>query len=85
MLDPGGISLLVLATLIYIAHALQDLSTEECFAAGLNKANLVCSSCDTLKEFNLDVLESSCRKCCNVDDVNASPTKYSRAQLEVCG
>ncbi|ROT78519.1 15 kDa selenoprotein [Penaeus vannamei] len=54
-------------------------------AVGLNKANLLCSSCDTLKEFNLDVLEANCRGCCNVDDVNATPTKYPRAILEVCG
>lgn len=28
---------------------------------------------------------ANCRGCCNVDDVNATPTKYPRAILEVCG
>lgn len=42
---------------IFVVEAVQELSTEECFAVGLNKANLLCSSCDTLKEFNLDILE----------------------------
>ncbi|XP_071535157.1 selenoprotein F [Panulirus ornatus] len=83
--DPGGICFLILGTLMSIVDAVQELSTEDCFAVGLNKANLLCSSCDTLKEFNLDILESNCRRCCNVDDVNATPTKYPRAQLEVCG
>lgn len=85
MVDPGGIGLFIAATLLSIVEAVQELSTEECFAVGLNKANLLCSSCDTLKEFNLDVLEANCRGCCNVDDVNATPTKYPRAILEVCG
>jgi len=84
--DTGGISLLVFGVLMtWIESAVSELSTEECFAVGLNKANLVCSSCDTLKEFSLQNLESNCRKCCQQDDVNSSPTKYPRAQLEVCG
>ncbi|KAK4328234.1 hypothetical protein Pmani_001353 [Petrolisthes manimaculis] len=57
--------------MIIVIEAVQELSTEECFAVGLNKANLLCSSCDTLKEFNLDILEANCRQCCNIDDVQA--------------
>ncbi|KAK3853017.1 hypothetical protein Pcinc_040418 [Petrolisthes cinctipes] len=59
MVDPGGVCLLILGTLIFVTEAVQELSTEECFAVGLNKANLLCSSCDTLKEFNLDILEAN--------------------------
>jgi len=84
--DTGGITLFILGTLMtWIESAVSELSTEECFAVGLNKANLVCSSCDTLKEFSLQSIESNCRKCCQEDDVTSSPTKYPRAQLEVCG
>ncbi|XP_068212773.1 selenoprotein F [Palaemon carinicauda] len=85
MVDPGAVAVLVVTSLIAIVEATQSLSAEECFGVGLNRATLLCSSCDTLKEFNLEVLENNCRKCCNVDDVNATPTKYPRAQLEVCG
>ena len=42
---------------IALVEAAQSLSTEECFAFGLNRATLLCSSCDTLKEFNLELLE----------------------------
>jgi len=84
--DTGGFALFVLGTLVtWFEFAVSELSTEDCFAVGLNKANLLCSSCDTLKEFSLQNLESNCRKCCQRDDVNSSPTKYPRAQLEVCG
>lgn len=85
MVDPGAAGVLLVTALIAIIEAAQSLSTEECFALGLNRATLLCSSCDTLKEFNLELLENNCKSCCNVDDVNASPTKYPRAQLEVCG
>lgn len=85
MVDPGAVAVLVVSSVIAIVEATQSLSAEECFAVGLNRATLLCSSCDTLKEFNLEALESNCRQCCNVDDVNATPTKYPRAQLEVCG
>jgi anaerobic ribonucleoside-triphosphate reductase len=61
------------------------LTAEECMALGLNKNFLMCSSCDALKEFSLDSLESECKSCCEEDDVNATPTKYPRALLEVCG
>ncbi|KAK7065819.1 hypothetical protein SK128_002652 [Halocaridina rubra] len=82
MVDPGGVGLLLFTSLIVIIEAVESFTTEDCFNVGLNKATLLCSSCDSLKEFNLEILESSCRQCCNVDDVNASPTKYPRAQLE---
>ncbi|XP_076060589.1 selenoprotein F [Oratosquilla oratoria] len=85
MADPPGIVLYVLGVLIALVESL-EFSAEECFAKGLNQANLMCSSCDTLKEFNLDILEASCRGCCLDDDeLSSAPTKYPRAQLEVCG
>ncbi|KAK8374858.1 hypothetical protein O3P69_017733 [Scylla paramamosain] len=81
---PGGLVFLLLGTLMSLVESITpDLSASECLALGLNRDNLMCSSCDTLKEFNLEVLEPNCRHCCTVDDVNAVPSKYPRAQLEV--
>ena len=34
-----------------------DLSYEECNSFGLDRSNLLCSSCDLLKEFELNFLE----------------------------
>ncbi|MPC10268.1 selenoprotein [Portunus trituberculatus] len=83
---PGGLVFLLLGALMSLVESITpDLSASECLALGLNRDNLMCSSCDNLKEFNLEVLEPNCRHCCTVDDVNAVPSKYPRAQLEVCG
>lgn len=84
LLDTGPIGVILL-TLVSIVRSATELSAEECLALGLNKNFLLCSSCDALKEFNLDTLESGCRSCCTQDDVNSTPSKYPRAQLEVCG
>jgi len=84
--DTGGLGLILysISTLISFVHSL-DLSYEECNSIGLDRSHLLCSSCDLLKEFELDFLESGCRRCCTEDNANAVPTKYPRAALEVCG
>ncbi|RXG55326.1 15 kDa selenoprotein [Armadillidium vulgare] len=44
--------------IVTLSEALTKLSVEECFEVGLNRANLLCSSCDSLKEFGLnEILE----------------------------
>lgn len=85
LLDTGGISLFIFSSLITLVRSATELSAEECMALGLNNNLLMCSSCDALKEFNLNTLEPDCRGCCTDDDVNSAPTKYPRALLEVCG
>ncbi|KAB7500927.1 selenoprotein [Armadillidium nasatum] len=69
--------------IVTLSEALTKLSVEECFEVGLNRAHLLCSSCDSLKEFGLnEILESNCRKCCDADDDHSEPVKYPKAQLE---
>ncbi|XP_077293239.1 selenoprotein F [Arctopsyche grandis] len=60
-----------------------DLSSDDCLSQGFDKANLLCSWCDQLKEFGLERLVDSCRKCCQRDDT-VEPSKFARAVLEVC-
>ena len=40
-----------------IASVLTEFSAEDCWSLGLNKANLLCSSCDNLPTFELDILK----------------------------
>lgn len=45
----------------------------------------MCSTCDQLSKFNLDVLKSHCLECCHHDESSTSlEKKYARAVLEVC-
>lgn len=60
-----------------------EFSSEDCWSLGFNKANLLCSSCDQLKDFGLERLQEHCRECCQHDE----PTdggKFARAVLEIC-
>lgn len=34
-----------------------EFTAEDCWSLGFNKANLLCSSCDLLTKFNLDVIK----------------------------
>ncbi|CAH3037644.1 unnamed protein product [Pocillopora meandrina] len=57
----------IFLTLIQITIA--ELTPEECRDLGFS-VNLICSSCDELKPFNLTSepsLEQNCRKCCQAD------------------
>lgn len=40
-----------------VASVLTEFSAEDCWSLGLNKANLLCSSCDNLPTFDLDILK----------------------------
>ena len=64
-----------------------ELDSASCLQLGFNAANLLCSSCDDLKQFDLGVLAEGCGKCCTRDAGSAKleNTKYERAILEVCG
>ncbi|XP_028151002.1 selenoprotein F [Diabrotica virgifera virgifera] len=63
---------------------LSEFSTEDCWALGFHKANLLCSSCDQLVKFQLDELVNHCKECCHPDEVNSSEKVYYKAVLEVC-
>ncbi|KAG5900680.1 hypothetical protein JTB14_005945 [Gonioctena quinquepunctata] len=61
-----------------------EYSTEDCWALGLHKLNLLCSSCDQLPKFNLNEITSLCKECCRQDEVGSSEKIYHKAVLEVC-
>ena len=58
-------------------------SPGECLNAGYS-ANLLCNSCDDLKQFNLSALESSCRECCETVKEDTDRQYYAKATLKVC-
>ena len=61
-----------------------EFSTEDCASLGFIKANLLCSSCDQLKDFSLEQLMEHCKECCHNDESASNEKKYARAILEVC-
>ena len=48
--------------------------TDTCLDLGFT-SNLLCSSCDELKQFSLDKLEDSCRSCCQKEDEKMNVAK----------
>jgi len=51
-----------------IAYVKSELSTGECLKLGFNRANLKCSSCDLLSQYELSPLKDGCFGCCqNLD------------------
>jgi len=78
--DIRGLSLLLATAVAWVAA---EWTAEECQQKGFE--GVLCSSCDSLPEFNLSHLQQECRPCCTEDNVNAASTKYPKARLEVCG
>ncbi|XP_068916836.1 selenoprotein F [Tenebrio molitor] len=70
--------------LFFVERCVAEFTTEDCWALGFNKANLLCSSCDQLTKFNLDVIKDHCKECCHQDETTVTEKKYARAVLEVC-
>ncbi|KAF4519560.1 hypothetical protein B566_EDAN004764 [Ephemera danica] len=64
--------------------AFAEFSAEDCSALGFSKANLLCSSCDTLQDFGLEDLRDHCRQCCHRDESLDFVKRYHSARLEVC-
>ncbi|XP_018324093.1 selenoprotein F [Agrilus planipennis] len=61
-----------------------EFSSDDCWALGFNKANLLCSSCEQLSNFNLGIIKSNCLECCHPDENTVADKKYAKAVLEVC-
>lgn len=78
------LSLFAFLTLLSVVRGKGELSTEDCASLGFIKANLVCSACDQLKDFNLELLVEHCQQCCHKDESAPKEKKYARAILEVC-
>ncbi|EDQ90618.1 uncharacterized protein MONBRDRAFT_18443 [Monosiga brevicollis MX1] len=59
-------------------------SVVQCSEAGFTEG-LVCSSCQLLPKFELEVLSEACSACCQDDGMTQGQvTKYPRAILEMC-
>lgn len=58
-------------------------SPEECSKIGYS-SNLLCSSCDDLKQFNLAALDEGCRNCCEAAKDESGDYRHPKATLKVC-
>lgn len=78
----GGRLFLACVALLLCPSALADGS---CRDLGFS-SNLLCSSCDDLKQFSMKFLEEECRRCCQEEKETVTETsKFSKAVLEICG
>ena len=60
------------------------LSPEQCSDLGYS-SNLLCGSCDDLKEFKLSAtLDESCRNCCEAGKEENSTQRHAKITLKVC-
>ena len=50
----------------YLTVVIGKLSPQECRRLGFS-SNLLCGSCNDLKQFKLDILVDNCRSCCEKD------------------
>ncbi|XP_015750212.1 PREDICTED: 15 kDa selenoprotein-like [Acropora digitifera] len=72
--------------LALIHFTVSELTPEQCRDLGFS-VNLLCSSCDELKPFNLasePSIEENCRKCCHADGQEEAAKRYAFGTLEVC-
>lgn len=72
--------------LALIHFTVSELTPEQCRELGFS-VNLLCSSCDELKPFNLasePSIEENCRKCCHADGQEEAAKRYAFGTLEVC-
>jgi len=59
-----------------------EIDRSQCLSLGFTP-DLMCSSCDKLSDFNLDILEDDCRNCCQPDSEDVV-VKWPHAILEIC-
>lgn len=77
---------ILISVTFLISTAACSLSNEACFDLGLRRADLQCTWCDKLAQFNLDdILKDNCLSCCGVKVEKEPVKKYPQARLEVCG
>ena len=67
-----------------LAYSSAEFTAEDCWALGLNKANLLCSSCDQLTKYGLSNIKDHCEQCCHKDEQSDAVKRYPKARLEVC-
>jgi hypothetical protein len=82
MIESTVITAFLVAMVALVISA--EMNADECWSIGFHRANLMCSSCDQLGDFNLDVLQDNCKQCCHPDENRNIVKRYPRAVLEVC-
>merc|ERR1712071_289613 len=78
MVDLLGLSLVFFSALVAVVS--YEYSAEECRSLGFNRANLLCSPCNYLEEFDLSALENECRACCQQEGKSDAAVLYPQAQ-----
>eukprot|EP00112_Aurelia_sp_Birch-Aquarium-sp1_P003350 Seg1374.6 transcript_id=Seg1374.6/GoldUCD/mRNA.D3Y31 product="Selenoprotein F" protein_id=Seg1374.6/GoldUCD/D3Y31 len=73
-----GLLALVAFLASYLTVVIGKLSPQECRQLGFS-SNLLCGSCNDLKQFKLDVLVDNCRSCCEKDKAE-NEGKFARGQ-----
>lgn len=58
--------------------------SDDCQELGFIKSQLMCLSCDNLKEFGLEDIKEQCYHCCQKESGGSVGRKYPKAILEVC-
>ncbi|XP_060520418.1 selenoprotein F [Cylas formicarius] len=79
-----NVLLFISALYLTLGLCASEFSAEDCWSLGFNKANLLCLSCDQLRNFNLEVIEDHCKECCHAEESSTNIKKYAKAVLEVC-
>lgn len=77
-------TLWILPVLYAVSAYGAELSSEACRELGFS-SNLLCSSCDLLGQFSLELLDPNCRRCCHEEAQLETKKRYAGAILEVCG
>ncbi|XP_058838338.1 selenoprotein F [Topomyia yanbarensis] len=79
------ISIYVIFVSLLFACIKSEFTSKDCRELGFIKAQLFCSSCNSLGEYGLDELKDHCRECCQKDAEGDGKLKvYPKAVLEVC-
>ena len=66
MAAPCGAFISVFVILTLSSAPSLGADANHCLSRGFT-ANLMCSSCNELKQFGLEILEGECRSCCEED------------------
>lgn len=61
-----------------------EFTDADCRELGFIKSQLLCSSCDNLKDFGLEEIKGQCIECCRKESGGSVLRKYPKAVLEVC-
>jgi len=67
-----------------ISLSLSEFTAQDCRELGFIKSQLLCSSCENLKDFGLEEIKEQCIECCQKESGSSVARKYPKAVLEVC-